>query len=181
VHTSYSFVSLAALCCIVLLGSVLFASATRKLLVWSVQSDRVALLGWLRWLQPGLHVRGASLSLRGDRQQLRSGTRVIVGVNSSSSVLCKMARPLQVVLFCFDCLYLNGEVMMRRPLSERRAALYSSLLPLEGKIQFATAKTSRDLEELQVRPRPCWWTLRLQLRLLKDSVTSHGRRCLGCS
>jgi DNA ligase 1 len=56
---------------------------------------------------------------------------------------------LQVVLFCFDCLYLNGKVMMREPLHARRQAMYDSIAPQEGKIQFATAKTSRDIEELQ--------------------------------
>jgi DNA ligase 1 len=62
---------------------------------------------------------------------------------------------LQVVLYCFDCLYLDGEVMLRRPLVERRKAMYDAIIPQEGKIQFATAKTSRDLEELQVIADPC--------------------------
>lgn len=56
---------------------------------------------------------------------------------------------VQIVLYAFDCLYLNGDVMLRRPLLERREALYNAIVPAEGKIQFATAKTSRDLEELQ--------------------------------
>ena len=58
---------------------------------------------------------------------------------------------LQVVLYCFDCLYLNGNVMLRRPLVERRDAMYGAIVPQEGKIQFATTKTSRDIEELQAR------------------------------
>ena len=57
---------------------------------------------------------------------------------------------MQVVLYCFDCLYLDGDVMMRRPLTERRAAMERAIIPQEGKIQFATAKTSRDVDELQV-------------------------------
>lgn len=61
---------------------------------------------------------------------------------------------VQVVLMAFDCLYLNGEVMLRKPLVERRAALYASIKPEEGKVQFAVAKTSRDVEELQARPSP---------------------------
>lgn len=61
------------------------------------------------------------------------------------------SAPLQVVLYCFDCLYLNGDVMLRRPLVERREAMYGAIVPQDGKIQFATTKTSRDIEELQVR------------------------------
>jgi ATP-dependent DNA ligase len=64
---------------------------------------------------------------------------------------CVKRQWLQVVLYCFDCLYLDGEVLMRRPLVERRKAMYEAIVPQEGKIQFATAKISRDLEELQVR------------------------------
>lgn len=56
---------------------------------------------------------------------------------------------LQVVLYCFDCLYLNGRVLMREPLHARRAAMLEAIEPQEGKIAFATYKTSRDLEELQ--------------------------------
>lgn len=61
---------------------------------------------------------------------------------------------VQVVLMAFDCLYLNGEVMLRKPLIDRRAALYASIKPEEGKVQFAVAKTSRDVEELQACPSP---------------------------
>lgn len=57
---------------------------------------------------------------------------------------------VQVVLYCFDCLYLDGEVLLRKPLRDRREAMYRSIIPEEGKVQFATAKTSRDIDELQV-------------------------------
>ena len=57
---------------------------------------------------------------------------------------------LQVCIYAFDCLYLNGEALLRRPLTERRAALYSALEEQPGKLQFATAKVSRDVEELEV-------------------------------
>lgn len=55
---------------------------------------------------------------------------------------------VQVVLFAFDCLYLNGESMLHRPLTERREALYGALREVEGQLAFASAKTSRDVEEL---------------------------------
>eukprot|EP00892_Ulva_mutabilis_P007850 jgi/Ulvmu1/5437/UM222_0001.1 len=56
---------------------------------------------------------------------------------------------VQVVLYCFDCLYLDGDVLLRKPLRERREAMYRSIIPQDGQVQFATAKTSRDIDELQ--------------------------------
>jgi ATP-dependent DNA ligase len=55
-----------------------------------------------------------------------------------------------VVLFCFDCLYVDGEVLLKKSLRERREALYKAIVPQEGKVQFATSKTSKDVDELQV-------------------------------
>ncbi len=98
---------------------------------------------------------------------------------------------VQVAVFAFDCLYLNGRSLLQAPLTERRQALYSALKvreeesapgvrswgfggpahacadrsrnadtssqtasqEKEGELQFAVAKTSNDVEELQVRPR----------------------------
>jgi DNA ligase 1 len=57
------------------------------------------------------------------------------------------------VLYCFDCLYLNGEVLLKKPLQERREAMHKAIVPQEGKVQFATCKTSKDVEELQVCAR----------------------------
>ena len=57
---------------------------------------------------------------------------------------------VHIVLFAFDCLYLNGEALIRKPLLQRREALYSAIIPADDEIQFATAKTSRDIDELQV-------------------------------
>ncbi|KAG2493340.1 hypothetical protein HYH03_008474 [Edaphochlamys debaryana] len=56
---------------------------------------------------------------------------------------------VQVVLFAFDCLFLNGESLLHKPLTERREALYSALETREGELQFASFKTSRDVEELE--------------------------------
>eukprot|EP00891_Asterochloris_glomerata_P009808 jgi/Astpho2/9808/Aster-03779 len=68
---------------------------------------------------------------------------------------------VQVCLYAFDCLYQNGEVLVDRPLTERRELLYNSLSEKEGELLFAEAKTSaignltslllqtsRDTEEL---------------------------------
>jgi DNA ligase 1 len=47
---------------------------------------------------------------------------------------------VRVMLFAFDCLYLNGEVLLSRPLTERREALYSAVDEKEAELAFATAK-----------------------------------------
>ena len=47
---------------------------------------------------------------------------------------------VQVCLFAFDCLYLDGQVLLQRPLTERRAALYSAVSEQPGELMLATAK-----------------------------------------
>lgn len=54
------------------------------------------------------------------------------------------------MVFAFDCLYINGRSLLHEPLSVRRQAMYGALTPVEGQLAFATAKTSRDVEELAV-------------------------------
>lgn len=50
------------------------------------------------------------------------------------------AIKVQVALFAFDCLFLDGQSLLSRPLTERREALISSLNPRQGELQFATFK-----------------------------------------
>ncbi len=52
-------------------------------------------------------------------------------------------------MFVFDCLFINGRSLLKTPLRERREALHGALIEVEGEMQVAVAKTSRDLEELQ--------------------------------
>ena len=47
---------------------------------------------------------------------------------------------MQVILFAFDCLFLDGNTLLGRPLTERRQALTSSLNEVPGQLQFATFK-----------------------------------------
>ncbi len=47
---------------------------------------------------------------------------------------------MHVLLFAFDCLFLNGEVLVERPLSERRKALEAAIAPRQGVLQIATSK-----------------------------------------
>ena len=44
---------------------------------------------------------------------------------------------LQVCLYAFDCLHLNGETLIQRPLTERRAALAASIEEREGELLHA--------------------------------------------
>jgi DNA ligase-1 len=56
---------------------------------------------------------------------------------------------VQVCLFAFDCLYLNGETLLEKTLVERRQALHAAIEEKPGKLMLAQERTSRDLEELQ--------------------------------
>lgn len=55
---------------------------------------------------------------------------------------------VNVCVYAFDCLYLNGEALLKKSLTERREALYSAIKSTKGKLELATAKTSHDVEEL---------------------------------
>jgi DNA ligase-1 len=52
---------------------------------------------------------------------------------------------VQVCLYAFDCLYLNGQVLVDRPLTERREALYSAIQEKPGELFYATAKVPAKL------------------------------------
>ncbi|XP_077253185.1 DNA ligase 1 [Tasmannia lanceolata] len=56
---------------------------------------------------------------------------------------------VEVCIFAFDILYLNGQPLLREQLKVRREHLYNSFEELPGEFQFATAITSNDLEEIQ--------------------------------
>ena len=47
---------------------------------------------------------------------------------------------VQVCLFAFDCLYLNGTMLLQQPLTERRAALSQAVSEKPGELQFASFK-----------------------------------------
>ena len=51
---------------------------------------------------------------------------------------------VQVCLYAFDCLYLNGKVLVDRPLTERREALYSAIQEKPGELFYATAKVLKS-------------------------------------
>ncbi|KAM7528000.1 hypothetical protein LguiB_031410 [Lonicera macranthoides] len=56
---------------------------------------------------------------------------------------------VDVCIFAFDILYLNGQQLLQEQLTVRRERLYESFEEEPGFFQFATAITSNDLEEIQ--------------------------------
>ncbi|EKM83893.1 hypothetical protein AGABI1DRAFT_51454 [Agaricus bisporus var. burnettii JB137-S8] len=56
---------------------------------------------------------------------------------------------VRVCLFAFDLLYLNGEPLLRKPLSERRKLLLEHFQPIDGEFNFAKASNSQSVEEIQ--------------------------------
>ncbi|KAL4295418.1 hypothetical protein GQ457_12G029970 [Hibiscus cannabinus] len=56
---------------------------------------------------------------------------------------------VDVCMFAFDILYLNGQSLLHEQLKVRRERLYESFEEEAGFFQFATSLTSNDLEEIQ--------------------------------
>ncbi|KNA23525.1 hypothetical protein SOVF_024140 [Spinacia oleracea] len=56
---------------------------------------------------------------------------------------------VDVCVFAFDILYLNGKPLLQEQLNVRRKHLYDSFEEDSGYFQFATILTSNDLEEIQ--------------------------------
>lgn len=57
---------------------------------------------------------------------------------------------VQVCLYAFDLIFLNGESYVQRPFKDRRDALHGSFNASEGEFQFATAMVTSDVEEIGV-------------------------------
>lgn len=74
---------------------------------------------------------------------------------------------IQVCLFAFDLLYLNGKSYIREPLKVRRRVLYDSFVEAPGEFQFATKLDTHDvdamadfLDEAIASMRWCAWAQR---------------------
>uniref|UniRef100_A0A1D5RKL9 DNA ligase n=1 Tax=Macaca mulatta TaxID=9544 RepID=A0A1D5RKL9_MACMU len=55
---------------------------------------------------------------------------------------------VQVCLYAFDLIYLNGESLVREPLSRRRQLLRESFVETEGEFVFATSLDTKDIEQI---------------------------------
>jgi DNA ligase-1 len=49
----------------------------------------------------------------------------------------------------FDLLYLNGEALVREPLTKRRSLLHENFNEVEGEFRFATSIDTSTMEEVQ--------------------------------
>jgi len=56
---------------------------------------------------------------------------------------------VQVCLFAFDIIYLNGQSLLNECFSKRRQLLHDNFHPVQGEFQFAQYKDTTDLEEVQ--------------------------------
>ncbi|KAG0051537.1 hypothetical protein BGZ83_003578 [Gryganskiella cystojenkinii] len=56
---------------------------------------------------------------------------------------------VQVCIFAFDLLYLNGESLLREPLSKRRELLLSHFNEVDGEFAFAKSMNSTQIEDIQ--------------------------------
>ena len=67
----------------------------------------------------------------------------------------------QVCLYAFDCLHLNGDTLIQRPLAERRAALYESIEEREGELLHAKTlvRAQPALVTHHDSPHSCTWTV----------------------
>src|SRR5690606_14952029 len=55
---------------------------------------------------------------------------------------------VQVVVFLFDILYLNGESLLKKSLKERREKLEQTFKPVPHKVQFAVGKDLTTTEDI---------------------------------
>ncbi|KAG0036991.1 hypothetical protein BGZ82_003319 [Podila clonocystis] len=56
---------------------------------------------------------------------------------------------VQVCIFAFDLLYLNGESLLREPLAKRRQLLLEHFLEVDGEFSFAKSMNSTQIEDIQ--------------------------------
>uniref|UniRef100_A0A2P2I0Z2 DNA ligase n=1 Tax=Hirondellea gigas TaxID=1518452 RepID=A0A2P2I0Z2_9CRUS len=55
----------------------------------------------------------------------------------------------KVCLFVFDCIHYNGENLMKKPLSERRAVLLSNMIEVKHRVQFSEMQEIHKHEDLR--------------------------------
>ena len=56
---------------------------------------------------------------------------------------------VQVCIFAFDMLFINGESLVQKPLLERRNRLRASFQEVEGQFRFATSRDPSSVEEIE--------------------------------
>jgi len=57
---------------------------------------------------------------------------------------------VQVCIFAFDLLYLNGESLVEKPFRERRRLLHESIRCIPGELVFAESRTTSNIDEINM-------------------------------
>ncbi|GFQ05217.1 DNA ligase 1 [Phtheirospermum japonicum] len=83
-----------------------------------------------------------------DREKQKIQPFQILSTRARKNVVMSEIK-VNVCIYAFDMLYLNGERLLQEQLNVRREHLYHSFQEEPGFLQFATAITSNDLEEIQ--------------------------------
>ncbi|KAK4480040.1 hypothetical protein RD792_013097 [Penstemon davidsonii] len=83
-----------------------------------------------------------------DREKQRIQPFQILSTRARKNVIMSDIK-VEVCIYAFDILYLNGQQLLQEQLNVRREHLYKSFLEEPGFLQFATSLTSNDLEEIQ--------------------------------
>mmetsp|Transcript_68230 Transcript_68230/g.159953 ORF Transcript_68230/g.159953 Transcript_68230/m.159953 type:complete len:762 (-) Transcript_68230:170-2455(-) len=58
---------------------------------------------------------------------------------------------VNVCLFAFDCMLVNGQPLVKEPLETRREKLWSILSPAEGKVTFAVYRNFNEINEEEIQ------------------------------
>lgn len=56
---------------------------------------------------------------------------------------------VQVHIFAFDLIFLNGESLVKEPLIDRRRLLHENFQPIDGQFSFATSLDADNVEQMQ--------------------------------
>ncbi|CAA0840174.1 DNA ligase 1 [Striga hermonthica] len=83
-----------------------------------------------------------------DREKQKIQPFQILSTRARKNVVMSDIK-VNVCIYAFDMLYLNGQQLLQEQLCVRREHLYESVQEEHGFLQFATAITSNDLEEIQ--------------------------------
>ena len=69
---------------------------------------------------------------------------------NENSLTCSLFQfQVQVAVFAFDLLYLNGEALVKEPFKKRRELLKNHFKEVEGEFLFAKYADPDNLEDIQ--------------------------------
>lgn len=62
---------------------------------------------------------------------------------------CETDIKIEVCIFAFDLIYINGQSLINKSLAKRRELMHQYLPPAENKFMYAINMTSNDVEKIQ--------------------------------